>query len=107
MEYLNWKRQESWLVRRGGYELMIRKASHLNYSDRPLFSPVKRVAGAGEIDPRRALQIAEAYILAFFARTLKQQPGNLLDGPTERFPEAIFKNYPAPVSPETPVSKSK
>ena len=107
MDDLNWKRQASWLAHRGGYELMIRKSSHVNYSDRPLFSPVKRLTGAGEINPRRALQIADAYILAFFDRALNQQPGNLLDGPTERFPEAIFKAYPVPASQEIPASKSK
>jgi dienelactone hydrolase len=105
MDDLNWKRQESWLAHRGGYELMIRKSSHVNYSDRPLFSPVKRLTGAGEINPRRALQIADAYILAFFDRALNQQPGNLLDDPTERFPEAIFKAYPA--SQQIPASNSK
>jgi hypothetical protein len=70
-----------------------------------LFSPVKRLTGAGEINPRRALQIADAYILAFFGRALNQQPGNLLDDPTERFPEAIFKAYPA--SQQIPASNSK
>jgi pimeloyl-ACP methyl ester carboxylesterase len=98
MEDLDWKRKESWLAHRGGYELMIRGSLHLNYSDRPLFSPVKRLTGAGEIAPRRALRVADAYILAFFDRTLKGQPENLLDGPVERFPEAIFKAYPAPAS---------
>jgi predicted dienelactone hydrolase len=101
MEALDWKRKESWLAHRGGYELMIRNTSHMNYSDRPLFSPLKHLTGGGKIAPRRALQIADAYILAFFDRTLNQQPENLLDGPAERFPESIFKAYPAPVSQET------
>jgi predicted dienelactone hydrolase len=107
MEDLDWKRKTAWLVQRGGYELMIRKTLHLNYSDRPLFSPIKRLSGGGDIDPRRVLRIVNAYILAFFERTLNQQPENLLDGPTERFPEAIFKAYPAPVPQETPGLKSK
>jgi pimeloyl-ACP methyl ester carboxylesterase len=101
MEALDWKRKESWLAHRGGYELMIRNASHINFSDRPLFSPLKRLTGGGGIAPGRALQIADAYILAFFDRTLNQQPENLLDGPAERFPESIFKAYPAPMSQET------
>jgi dienelactone hydrolase len=107
MEALDWKRKGLWLSRRGGYELTIRKTLHLNYSDRPLFSPVKRLSGGGDIDPRRALQIANAYILAFFDRTLNQQPENLLDGPSERFPEAVFKVYPAPVPQETSALKPK
>jgi hypothetical protein len=64
------------------------------------------LAGAGEIDPRRALQITDAYILAFFDRTLNKQPGKLLDVPSQRFPEAIFKNYPAPASQGTMASKA-
>jgi pimeloyl-ACP methyl ester carboxylesterase len=109
MEALDWKRKEAWLTRHGGYELMIRGASHMNYSDRPLFSPVKRLTGAGEIAPRRALQVAEAYILAFFGRALNHQPENRLDGSAKRFPEAIFKAYAAPAAePEqTPTGKSK
>jgi pimeloyl-ACP methyl ester carboxylesterase len=98
MEALDWNRKESWLIHRGGYELMIRGTLHMNYSDRPLFSPIKRLTGAGEIAPRRALQIGDSYILAFFDRTLNQQPESLLNGFTERFPEVIFKAYPAPVS---------
>jgi predicted dienelactone hydrolase len=107
MEDLDWKRKASWLVNRGGYEMVIRKSLHLNYSDRPLFSPIKRLTGAGEIGPRQALQIADAYVLAFFDRTLNQQPETLLDGSTERFPEVIFKTYPAPVSQETSTSISQ
>jgi dienelactone hydrolase len=107
MQDLDWKRKASWLVHHGGYEMMIRHASHMNYSDRPLFSPVRRLTGAGEIAPRRALQIANAYILAFFGRTLNQQPENLLDGPTEHFSEVIFKIYPAPVSQQTPASQTQ
>jgi hypothetical protein len=72
-----------------------------------LFSPIKRLTGAGEIGPRQALQIADAYVLAFFDRTLNQQPETLLDGSTERFPEVIFKTYPAPVSQETSTSISQ
>jgi hypothetical protein len=106
MDDLNWKRMASWLVRRGGYELMIRGSLHVNYSDRPLFSPIKRLTGAGEIAPQRALQVTDAYILAFFDRTLYQKPGNLLEGLTERFPEAFFKNYAGSASQETPASKS-
>lgn len=105
MEDLDWKRKASWLVNRGGYEMAIRKSLHVNYSDRPLFSPIKRLTGAGEIGPRQALQIANAYLLAFFDRTLNQQSGSLLDGRSERFPEAIFKSYPTPLSQETSLSK--
>jgi hypothetical protein len=38
---------------------------------------------------------------------LNQQRGSLLDDPSGRFPEAIFKAYTAPISHETPASKSK
>jgi hypothetical protein len=107
MDELDWKRKASWLVHRGGYELTIRKSLHMNYSDRPLFSPIKRLTGAGEISSRRALEIADAYILAFFDQTLNQQRRSLLDDPSGRFPEAIFKAYTAPISHETPASKSK
>jgi dienelactone hydrolase len=107
MTDLDWKRKASWLIQRGGYRMIIRKTLHMNYSDRPLFSPIKPLTGAGEINHRRALQITDAYILAFFDRTLNQQPGNILDGPSARFPEAIFKTFPAPVFHETPASKTQ
>lgn len=107
MEELDWERKASWLVHRGGYELFIHKSLHMNYSDRTLFSPIKRLTGSGEINPQRALQIANAYILAFFDRTLNQQRENLLDSPAGRFPEAAFKTYAAPVSREAPASNTQ
>jgi dienelactone hydrolase len=107
MDELDWKRKASWLVHLGGYELTIRKSLHMNYSDRPLFSPIKRLTGAGKINPRRALEIADAYILAFFDQTLNQQRGNLLDGPSGPFPEAIFRAYTKSASAETPASKGQ
>jgi hypothetical protein len=52
-------------------------------------------------------QIADNYIVALFHRTMNLQPENLLDGSTERFPEAIFKNYLAPASRDAPALKPK
>ena len=102
---LDLQRKEDWLKLHSGYSLMIRGSLHANFSDRPLYSPLKRLTAAGIIDPRRALQIANAYILAYFEKHLRGQQEPLLDGPSSQYPEASFKVYAAP--PAAPAGPSR
>ena len=76
-----------------GYEITIRGASHMNYSDSPLYTPLKFLSGAGAIDPRRAMQIVNAYTLAFFEYYLNGKKQPLLEAPSAEFPEVKFAAY--------------
>jgi predicted dienelactone hydrolase len=78
------------LEKYGGYEITIRGANHMNYSDSPLYTPIKRLSGAGPVDISRNMRIVNAYTLAFFDRYLKGTNQVLLDGSSE-FPEVVFE----------------
>jgi predicted dienelactone hydrolase len=78
----------------GGYEITIRGSAHMNYSDSPLYTPIKRLSGAGPIDARRAMQIINAYSLAFLEYYLNGKKQPLLEAPAPEFPEVSFAVYP-------------
>ncbi len=75
------------------YWLSVRGTGHFNFSDLPLRqSPIVRplfaVAGLiGSIDPVRAQQVANAYLVAFFGKYLQNGDSPLLLGPSPDFPE--------------------
>ena len=79
----------------GGYWLTIRGASHLNFVDSPLYTPIRRFTGAGPIDPNRALEICKVYSVAFFKKQLCSQDNKLLDGPSSQHPDVEFEAWPA------------
>jgi hypothetical protein len=84
------------LEKHGGYVLRIRGASHMNYCDSPLFSPIRRLTGAGPIDASRAMSIVNRYTLAFFNRYLNGQSEPLLGSPALRFPETRLEVWQPP-----------
>jgi predicted dienelactone hydrolase len=83
------------LDRYGGYEITIRGAHHMNYSDSPLYTPIKRLSGAGPVDVYRAMHIINAYTLAFFDCYLNGTHQRLLDGSLD-FPEVTFDAHQCP-----------
>jgi predicted dienelactone hydrolase len=70
------------------YEVWIANTQHVNFSDSPLFAAR---TPPGELDPRRAHAIINAYTLAFFDRYLRGRASDLLKGPSTRYVEATFK----------------
>jgi dienelactone hydrolase len=85
------------LAQYGGYYLRIQGAAHSNYSDRPLYSPLKRLTDAGSIDVTTCFQIINAYTRAFFEQHLNGKPQELLSG-KDAYPQAIFRYHPVPVA---------
>jgi hypothetical protein len=49
--------------------------------------------GAKGIEPRRALRIISACMLAFFNKFLKNEDSSLLDGPSTSYPEVTLEIY--------------
>jgi dienelactone hydrolase len=86
---------ETSLRRSGGYRMVILGTTHRNYSDSPLFSPLKLLTGAGRISTYRAVEVINHYTLAFFEKTLKAQSEPLLAGPSAEFPEARLQVWNA------------
>jgi hypothetical protein len=90
-----YKLQDAFLARNGGYNLTIKNARHLNFADTALFSPLRRLTGAGRIDTQRCMHIVNNYTLAFFECYLNDHPSALLNGPSAAFPEVIFEKHRA------------
>lgn len=101
----DYARIRSSLARHGGYSLTIRGGSHLNFTDRPLFSPWRRLTGAGPVDPRLAMREIDAYTLAFFEKYLKGEPAPLLDGAVHPYPNIAFEAFPQPTLAAAPPRK--
>ena len=77
----------------GGYLLTVRGSRHFDFSDRPLYSPIRRLTEAGTIPPLRAHEIVEAYTLQFFAHTLQGKPAPLLAANGNPYKEVQFENW--------------
>ena len=74
-----------------GHLLTMAGAEHFDFTDIPLLSPLAPVLGlSGEIDGRRALEIINAYTVAFFDHTLKGETAPLLEADSPDYPEISF-----------------
>jgi predicted dienelactone hydrolase len=77
----------------GGYYLTLRGASHMNFCDSPLYTPVRRWTDAGPIRPRRAMEIINAYVAAFFRATLDGRDEPLLGAVPSPYPEVVMDRF--------------
>jgi predicted dienelactone hydrolase len=82
-----------------GYFLSITGTRHFNFSDSPyrqtpILRPLFVLAGfEGSIQPARALQITNAYLVAFFDQYLKGSQEKLLLGLSSTYPEVTFERH--------------
>lgn len=58
----------------GGYRVRIQGTNHANFCDSPLYTPLKRLTGAGEIPPKHAMAIINECLTEFFEHHLKEGP---------------------------------
>lgn len=86
----------------GGYYLNIRGSAHSNYSDRPLYSPLRKLTDAGAIDVKKVFEIINDYTLAFFEQYLNEHRQDLLKRDARAYPEAEFEFHPIPSSVSAP-----
>jgi predicted dienelactone hydrolase len=98
-----YQQRDRWFHKWGGENLTILGSAHMNFSDVPLKSRIKN--GGGAISPDLAMQIINAYTVAFFDRELKGKQSSLFSDTTANvdrlrsgspFPEAIFEQYLKP-----------
>ena len=90
------------MTKYGGYYLTLRKSTHSNYSDRPLYSQLRRLTDAGSIDINRAFEIINDYTLAFFNQYLNGEQEPLLEQRSDRYPEADFECHAVPATVSVP-----
>ena len=74
------------LQRHGGYWLKLQGSDHMNFTDRTISSPLRRLAGGGTIDPRLAHRILRDYAVNFFSQAL-------LGRPFRSAAEAMIRHY--------------
>lgn len=91
------KRIERSLAKHGGYYMRGEGMSHSDFSDRPLYSPLRRLTHSGTIRVNRAMQIINEYTLAFFEQYLNGKPQAVLVQPS-RYPEVQFERHSVPNS---------
>ncbi len=80
---------QRWLKTRGGWIVRLDGVQHPNFSDQPLYSPVRRWTGAGPRNPRETLSVITGCATEFFDTFLRgeRQPGNWQNQPGIRFQE--------------------
>jgi pimeloyl-ACP methyl ester carboxylesterase len=100
MDLWDYKNLERMLAASGGYVLTIRGTRHMDFSDRSLYSPLRRFTDSGPIDPRLAHRIINSYTLAFFSAALRNQPQPLLTEASP-WPQASLTVWKPPAPSET------
>jgi hypothetical protein len=78
----------------GGWLLFVAGTNHVDFSDRSLFSPLRKWTGGGPLAPRRAHTVINAYTLAFFDQTLNGTKEPLLEQRSGAYPEVEFQHFP-------------
>jgi predicted dienelactone hydrolase len=98
MSLLGEKELSNSFQRFGGYQVVINGIDHENFTDKGFFSPFHSLSGIGSLPQKRAATIINAYIVAFFTQTLRNQAQPLLSGQPSPFPEVRrFQLWQAPV----------
>ncbi|HZR56649.1 MAG TPA: hypothetical protein VFA74_07240 [Terriglobales bacterium] len=98
------KRIRKSLARYGGYYMVVEGMSHSNYSDRPLYSPLKKLTHAGSIETRKSMALVNDYMLAFFEQHLNGKTQPLLADKSAPYPEVKFDWHPVPCAKQEPVA---
>jgi dienelactone hydrolase len=98
MDRVDYSQLDANLRARGGVRATIVGTSHMNFTDIPLRSPLRRFNAGGKIDAQRAREIINAFVVQFFARyAVAVQPATPLDTPWPQFPEVRLEIWPNPV----------
>jgi dienelactone hydrolase len=86
------------LRRHGGIQVTIADTAHMNYTDDPLRSPLRRLSGGGRIDAERAREIIGAYVTTFFLHYLPVDPDRQPALELALFPDARVTRFPSAAS---------
>jgi predicted dienelactone hydrolase len=83
----------------GGYFLTVTGATHEDFTDQPLVSPLRSLSHSGSIPARQIQNIVRAYVVAFFDKTLRGEDPAILHSQSHPFVQASLKISPAEISP--------
>ncbi len=107
MEKLDRDRKTKWLHEYGGYYLRIPDSLHLDFTDRPLYSRIRRLTKTSRLEPKFEEEVYNNYLLAFFEKTLNGKDEPLLNKMPSPYPTVLFFAYPSSSAPYDPYSVSK
>jgi dienelactone hydrolase len=95
MDRVDYSQLDANLRARGGVRATILGTSHMNFTDIPLRSPLRRFNAGGTIDAQRAREIINTFVVEFFSRyAVAGQPSAPLDAPWPHFPEVRLEIWP-------------
>jgi predicted dienelactone hydrolase len=77
----------------GGFVLTLKGAEHVDFTDQPLVSPLRRFSHRGDIPARELQLILRTYVLAFFDQTLRGEKPEVLQTRAPLFPEATLESW--------------
>jgi dienelactone hydrolase len=83
----------------GGVRISIAGTAHMNFTDVPLRSPIRRFTFGGSIDAHRAQEIVQTYVVEFFSRCLLSEEQPPLNSAWAQYPETRVQVWPAAASP--------
>ncbi|WP_430134084.1 alpha/beta hydrolase family protein [Paenibacillus lautus] len=79
------------VINQGGDVIYVEGTQHFNFTDLQFYSPLIKLSGiTGDIDGNRGSSIVNQYVLDFFNKQLKGTGGNLIQGPSDKYPEVKF-----------------
>lgn len=96
LDQVDYSRLAANLQARGGVRVTIADMAHMNFTDFPLRSPLRRLSLGGKVDARRAQQIVQTYVIEFFSRYLASALRPALDSPWPQFPQVQVQSWPSP-----------
>ena len=79
----------------GGYLLSVKGATHEDFTDQPLVSPLRRISHCGAIPAREIQNIVRSYVVAFFGKTLRGEEPGVLRAGASPYAEASLESWPA------------
>jgi dienelactone hydrolase len=94
LDRVDYSQLDANLQARGGVRVTIVGAAHMNFTDIPLRSPLRRFNGGGSIDALRAREIINTYVVEFFSRYVAPRRPPPLDSPWPHFLEVRLESWP-------------
>lgn len=95
LDRVDYSQLDANLQARGGVRVTIVGTAHMNFTDIPLRSPLRRYSGGGAIDARRAREIINTLVVEFFYRYAAASEPPALDSSWPHFPEIRLESWPA------------
>ncbi|MGA3343298.1 MAG: hypothetical protein ABSC76_00385 [Terracidiphilus sp.] len=86
---------ETSLNKFGGFTLSVKGASHEDFTDQPLISPLRSISHRGTLPAWQIQNVVRSYVVAFFGQTLRGEDPEVLKARASPYPGALLEAWPA------------